>query len=1360
MTADILLVEGPIERMPPQSVEAEQAVLGSLLVSTDAIAKVTGILEPDYFYRKAHQFIYAAILDLFDRNEPIDIVTVSQYLKDEGKLDSVGGRQYLTDLALSVATTANVEYYAHLVNEKALLRNLIKTGTEIVASCYEDSEADEILDKAEHLIFSIAQRRNMQQLIHIRDLVNESFARIEKRYENRDALAGVPSGFYDLDVLTSGFQRSDLIIVAARPSMGKCLAYNSEIVLSDGSISTIEEIYRAQSGSILTLENNYKLNWTKPSAFIDDGMKPVFKVTTRLGRTIETTCTHPFLTIFGWKKLEEIGIGEKIAIPRTIPVQGENIIRECEVKLLAYLIGDGSLTQKHKKVSFTNNNLEIQKDFELAVIAFGGTSISHVNSNNRANSFVVRGDARFITHNRQEFAKRLKKAIVYQFPSARQLALVAGLNPSSITMWTQGKCAPNGLASISRSSKNSISLWLNNIGLLGKDAHSKTIPAIVFTLVKSQLALFLNRLFATDGWATCFSSGQPQIGYATVSEKLARQIQHLLLRFSIIAKLRKRRVKYKGTHRHCWQIDITDIQSIETFIQEIGIFSKETAISKVKDAIAERRKQTNCDLLPMAIWEKLKVAKGNESWNSLAKRSNIKGYTNIHVGKRAPTRTKLLSLAKGLNNNQLVNLAQSDVYWDEIVSIEHLGLKQVYDLTIPETHNFVANDICVHNTALCLNIAQHVALEHKIPVAIFSLEMSKEQLVQRLLCSEAKIDANKMRTGFLQSSDWTNLATAMGRLGEAPIYIDDSGLINALEIRAKARRLKAEMKSLGLIIIDYIQLMQGRKQSDNRVQEVSEISRGLKTLAREIDVPVIALSQLSRAVEGRQNKRPMLSDLRESGCLTGETLVYLPETGTYERIDSLVGKTGFKVLALNTKTWLQELREVTNAFSTGIKTVFKLTTRLNRTIRATGNHKFLTLQGWHRLDELKPNMRIAVPRKLASTSIATMSEEEVALVGYLIGDGCTLARHSIQYTTADYDLALHVSNIAKTIFGNDIAPSIKHERQWYQVYLSSTHHLTHGKRNAVAKWLDQLGIFNLRSYEKYVPKEIFAQPNNKIACFLKHLWATDGTIHISEKHPIPTIYYASSSKRLAQDIQSLLLRLEINANIRRSPQNGKGRDQYHVVLSGKPDVEAFLTTIGVQGNRKQPMLNKVIEHLSTRIHNTNRDIIPLDAWKSLVEPARRVIGLSTREMQKLLGTSYCGSTLYKSAMSRQRAYNVARIVASNELANLAQSDIYWDEIVSIEPDGEEEVYDLTVEGLHNFVANNITVHNSIEQDADIVMFIYRDEYYNPESDRRGEAEIIVAKQRNGPTGTVDLLYQSSITRFLNKAAQGQYGSQV
>ena len=213
----------------------------------------------------------------------------------------------------------------------------------------------------------------------------------------------------------------------------------------------------------------------------------------------------------------------------------------------------------------------------------------------------------------------------------------------------------------------------------------------------------------------------------------------------------------------------------------------------------------------------------------------------------------------------LKELVTGDVYWDEIVTIESVGYKQVYDLTIPGTHNFIANDICVHNTSFALGLAHNIAAFHKLPVAIFSLEMSKEQLVQRLLASEAKIESGYLRTGRISQNQWEALSHAIGILSEMPIFIDDTPNITVTEMRSQARRLQAEQGGMGLILLDYLQLMEG--SGDNRVQELSKITRSLKGLARELNVPIIALSQLSRGVEARTNKRPMMSDLRESGSI-------------------------------------------------------------------------------------------------------------------------------------------------------------------------------------------------------------------------------------------------------------------------------------------------------------------------------------------------------------------------------------------------------------------------------------------------------------------------------------------------------------
>jgi len=656
----------------------------------------------------------------------------------------------------------------------------------------------------------------------------------------------------------------------------------------------------------------------------------------------------------------------------------------------------------------------------------------------------------------------------------------------------------------------------------------------------------------------------------------------------------------------------------------------------------------------------------------------------------------------------------------------------------------------VGKTGLALSICHTTAVKYKSRVAIFSLEMGAEQLVQRMLCMEGGLDSSKLRTGHIDENEWGRLIQAAATLAETDVYIDDSANVSTLEMRSKARRLHSE-RPLDLIIVDYLQLMQGgATASENRVQEISKISRELKGLARELNVPVLSLSQVSRAVDARADHKPMLSDLRESGCLAGDAPVYLPDSGTYRPIVELVGQRGFRVLALNRETWRLEPAEVTNAFSTGVKPVYRLTTRLGRTVRATGNHKFLAIDGWRRLDELRVGGRLAVPRTLAGPADATMGESELALLGHLIGDGCTLPRHAIQYTTNELALAETVAQLAIDVFGDAVAPRVKRERQWYQVYLLAAARLTHGKRNPVAAWLDDMGIFGLRSHEKRVPDCVFAQPPNGIARFLRHLWATDGCVHLGATgRPIPRIYYATSSEKLARDVQSLLLRLGINAALGRVAQPNKGRHQYHVKITGKVDVERFIVCVGALGANKARHQVAISEHVALRTANTNRDILPPEVWRSIVIPAMQQAGVTTRRMQAGLGNAYCGSSLYKSNLGRARAARLATVVASDQLALLAKSDVYWDEIVSIEPDGEEEVYDLTVDPLHNFVAGDILLHNSIEQDADVVMFIYRDKVYNPDTEKPNVAELIVAKHRNGPTGTIELFFNESQTRFID-----------
>ncbi|HEY4572399.1 MAG TPA: replicative DNA helicase [Thermoanaerobaculia bacterium] len=658
-------------------------------------------------------------------------------------------------------------------------------------------------------------------------------------------------------------------------------------------------------------------------------------------------------------------------------------------------------------------------------------------------------------------------------------------------------------------------------------------------------------------------------------------------------------------------------------------------------------------------------------------------------------------------------------------------------------------------TSFALNVAQHVSVRERKTVGVFSLEMSQQELALRILCSEADISFSRLRSNRVSQKEWTRIIQTVRTIGDAPLYIDDSPNPTLLEVASKSRRLKAE-RGLSLVVLDYLQLMQAGGRYENRNLEIAAISRGMKQLAKELEIPVIALSQLSRQPERRgSDHRPQLADLRESGCLTGDTLVTLADSGARVPIQELSGKDGFAVWALSNETLKIERAVVSRAFSTGRKPVFRLTTRLGRTVRATANHKLLTIEGWRRLDELRAGQHLALPRQVPTMAEQTMSDGELALLAHLIGDGCTLPRHAIQYTTREEDLARTVADLASQVFGSEVEPRIQRERTWFQVYLASTRHHTHGRRSTITEWLEGLGAWGLRSWEKLLPEKVFLQPDAAIGRFLRHLWATDGCIRVPKNgRGYPAIYYATSSRRLAVDVQSLLLRLGIQARIETYPQKGKGRDQHHVKVSGRSQILRFADAVGTVGAYKTSCMEEALAYLAARPENTNRDVIPREVWDLHVRPAMQRNGITHRRLHAEIETAYAGLTIFKQNLSRERALRVALAAGAEALRTLAQSDIYWDQIVSIEEDGEEEVFDLTVPGPHNFVADDLFVHNSIEQDADMVAFIYRDEVYNQTEENKGLAELIIAKHRNGETGTVDLVFLGETTSFRNLDRHG------
>lgn len=548
----------------------------------------------------------------------------------------------------------------------------------------------------------------------------------------------------------------------------------------------------------------------------------------------------------------------------------------------------------------------------------------------------------------------------------------------------------------------------------------------------------------------------------------------------------------------------------------------------------------------------------------------------------------------------------------------------------PSTLNIIGARPAMGKTAFGLGMATNVAKVTGKPVLVFSLEMGHIELTQRILSSEAEVDSTKIRNGKLSENDWARIGRAIGRL-EVPLYLDDNPRVTVMEIRAKARRLKMQRGDLGLILIDYLQLMSGGGNAENRQLEVSEISRNLKILARELECPIVALSQLSRNLEARADKKPMLSDLRESGCLTASTRLLRADDNTEVTLGELVDSG-----ALDVPVWSldEHYRMVpatlTHAFPSGVKRVFRLRLASGRSVDATVNHRFRTVDGWTRLDELHVGARLAVPRLVGPPErVRPMSPGEIAL-------------HAVADT---------------------------------------------------------------------VEPEVFALPTVQVATYLRRRWDAARRAGTAVVDPGACIALECADRRVAADLQQLLLRLTIRTSIET------------LRSAADPDGEwVRLRVRSLEGHRR--FVTDVLGtgcHVPEAASEDENDTVPASA------DGRR------------------------GEASRARLAELADVLGDKELADLASADVVWDRIVGIDDIGVREVFDATVLATHNFVANGIIAHNSLEQDADVVMFLYRDEVYNKESPDRGAADLIVAKHRAGPIGDMRLVFRGQYARFDNAA---------
>ncbi len=358
-----------------------------------------------------------------------------------------------------------------------------------------------------------------------------------------------------------------------------------------------------------------------------------------------------------------------------------------------------------------------------------------------------------------------------------------------------------------------------------------------------------------------------------------------------------------------------------------------------------------------------------------------------------------------------------------------------------------------------------------------------------------------------------------------------------------------------------------------------------------------------------------------------------------------------------------------------------------------------------------------------------------------MGDGSFIPRRILQYTSVNSENLEQVSIDAKNSFA--VKTRIVKERNWYQVYFTSVRPVSKIYRNPMVQWLDDLGIWGLRSPQRFIPNDVFLLPLGDIKLFLRHLWATDGCVWIAGNQVRVKIYYASASKIFAKNVQSLLLRCGILSNIHINRKKGFG-DGYHVCVDSREMQTRFVQEIGGFADRFD-RVEKAKLILAKIKSNPNLDVIPKEVWQ-IIDRVRKAKKITWRRFAELLEMSYCGSTLFKAGIGRERMRRIASFLDDSEIWNLADSGIYWDKIASVKPEGTEDVYDLQVEGSHNFVANDIFVHNSgaIEQDADVVMFMWRENDEDLEN-----LTLDIAKHRNGPLRSLKLRFKPNMIKFFS-----------
>ncbi|MGO4679561.1 replicative DNA helicase [Microbacterium sp. 2MCAF23] len=797
---------GP-ERTPPHDLMAEQSTLGGMLLSKDAVADVIESLRGADFYIPKHELIFDAILSLYSHGEPTDVIAVTDELIKTGNLSRAGGADYLHSLTSIVPTAANAGFYAGIVSERALLRKLVDAGTRIVQMGYDgQGDATDLVNSAQAEIYAVTGTEAAEDYVPLTVAVDAAVEEMEAASGRDGSMTGVPTGFRELDELTNGLHGGQMIVVAARPAMGKALALDTPLATPTGW-TTMGEV---QVGDYLYGADGHPTSVVAVTDVMLD--RPCYEVEFSDGTTIVADAQHQWVTetrasrrgiggtvtVTTEQILETLTVGVEGRANHSIPNAAPLRAADAELPIPPYVLGAWLGDGHGASARLTSETDEIP-----ALIAATGVRTQ------------ARGGMLYSLQlaERQLLVKNCDVCgveFVARHPNVNTCGRTCGpknkgAHPERLSCPDCGH-AYSGEAlrcDACHRDHGSFAALLRKVGVLG-DKH---IPVRYLRASEAQRRELLAGLMDTDGTVV---KGVGSCQFSVTSKRLADSVYELIV--SLGYKCGRTTGRVRGR---------TEASSVAYILN----------FSTVDDVFHLERKR---------------LAHAQERPSS-----------TLRIGRR---------------------------YVKAVRPIPSVPVRCVQ--VDNDDHLYLAGEsmIPTHNSTLALDFARAASIGHNQPSIFFSLEMGKAEIAMRLLSAEGAVPLQNLRKGTLDQRDWTTVASTRGRINDAPLYIDDSPNMTLVEIRAKCRRLKQRV-GLRMVVIDYLQLMTSGKKVESRQQEVSEFSRALKLLAKELQVPVIALSQLNRGSEQRQDKKPAISDLRESGSIEqdADMVILLHRDSVYDK---------------------------------------------------------------------------------------------------------------------------------------------------------------------------------------------------------------------------------------------------------------------------------------------------------------------------------------------------------------------------------------------------------------------------------------------------------------------------------------------